>query len=63
MSTLYKVQVGAYKEKKNAQNVVEKLKKAGFKAVIVKESSTGLIGSAPAKSKSGSNTKPSITGL
>lgn len=62
MSTLYKVQVGAFKEKKNAQILVDKLKKAGFKAVIIKESSTGLIGSTPAKSKSG-NTKPSITGL
>lgn len=34
--TLYSVQVGAFKSKKNAQGYVEKLKKAGFEGFIVK---------------------------
>lgn len=33
--TLYKVQVGAFADMKNAENQVKKLKKAGFDAVIV----------------------------
>ena len=33
--TLYKVQVGAYKQKKNAENMSNKLKKRGFPAVCV----------------------------
>lgn len=32
---IYRVQVGAYKIRKNAENMVEKLKKAGFPAIIV----------------------------
>ena len=36
-NTLYKVQVGAYKTKKNAENQVAKLKTAGFEAIIVVE--------------------------
>lgn len=38
--TLYKVQTGAFREKANAQRVVEKLKKAGVPATVVSE--TGL---------------------
>lgn len=34
--TLYSVQVGAFKSKKNAQGYVEKLKKAGFEGFVVK---------------------------
>ena len=34
--TLYSVQVGSFKSKKNAQSYVEKLKKAGFEGFIVK---------------------------
>ncbi|MBQ7116515.1 MAG: N-acetylmuramoyl-L-alanine amidase [Clostridia bacterium] len=34
--TLYSVQVGSFKSKKNAQGYVEKLKKAGFEGFIVK---------------------------
>lgn len=34
--TLYKVQVGAYKSKTNAENMANKLKKRGFPAVCVK---------------------------
>lgn len=34
--TLYSVQVGSFKSKKNAQGYVEKLKKAGFDGFIVK---------------------------
>lgn len=34
--TLYKVQIGAYKQKENAENVVNKLKKRKFPAVCVK---------------------------
>lgn len=33
-STLYKVQVGAYKDKKNAEAEVARLKRAGFDAII-----------------------------
>ena len=33
--TLYKVQVGAYTSKKNAQKCLEKLEKAGFKGTII----------------------------
>ncbi len=33
-STLYRVQTGAFRELKNAQNQVEQLKKAGFEAII-----------------------------
>ena len=33
---LYRVQVGAYSVKDNADNLKEKLKKAGFDAVVVK---------------------------
>jgi len=32
---IYRVQVGAYKIRKNAENMAEKLKKAGFPAIIV----------------------------
>lgn len=32
---IYRVQVGAYKEKKNAENMVKKLKEKGFEAIIV----------------------------
>lgn len=35
--TLYSVQVGAFKNKKNAQTYVEKLKKSGFNGIIVKK--------------------------
>lgn len=35
--TLYSVQVGAFKNKKNAQTYIEKLKKSGFDGVIVKK--------------------------
>ena len=35
--TLYSVQVGAFSSKKNADNYVEKLKKAGFNGYIVKK--------------------------
>ena len=34
--TLYRVQVGAYSKKENAENMVAKLKKAGFDAIIKK---------------------------
>lgn len=34
---IYRVQIGAYKDKSNAQSMANKLKKAGFDAVIVKE--------------------------
>ena len=34
-NTIYKVQVGAYSNKANAENMVKKLKSAGFDAVIV----------------------------
>lgn len=36
-SVLYRVQVGAYKDKTNAETMKKKLEKAGFKAVIIKE--------------------------
>lgn len=36
-NAVYKVQAGAYKVLKNAQNQEEKLKKAGFNTIIVKE--------------------------
>lgn len=36
-NTIYRVQVGAYSSKANAKNVVEKLRKAGFESIIVKE--------------------------
>lgn len=32
---IYRVQVGAYREKKNAENMVKKLKEKGFDAIIV----------------------------
>jgi N-acetylmuramoyl-L-alanine amidase len=32
---IYRVQVGAYREKKNAENMVKKLKDKGFEAIIV----------------------------
>ena len=32
---LYRVQVGAYSERKNAENMLEKLKSAGFEGIIV----------------------------
>ncbi len=35
VKALYRVQVGAYSSKTNAQNMADKLKKAGFDAVIV----------------------------
>lgn len=35
--TLYSVQVGAFKNKKNAQSYIEKLKKSGFNGIIVKK--------------------------
>lgn len=35
--TLYSVQVGAFKSKKNAESYVEKLKKSGFDGVVVKK--------------------------
>lgn len=35
-STLYRVQVGSFKDKKNAKNLITKLKKAGFSGIIVK---------------------------
>ena len=35
--TLYSVQVGAFKSKKSAESYVEKLKKSGFKGIIVKK--------------------------
>ena len=35
--TLYSVQVGAFKNKKNAQSYIEKLKKAGFDGIIIKK--------------------------
>lgn len=34
-NTIYRVQVGAYREKANAESMKEKLKKAGFDAIIV----------------------------
>lgn len=37
ITLLYKVQVGAYKEKANAEKVASKLKKAGFNTAIIKE--------------------------
>ena len=40
---IYRVQVGAYKIRKNAENMVEKLKRAGFPAIIVE----GTMSSAP----------------
>ena len=36
-NTFYRVQVGAYKDKTNAEKVLNKLKKAGFEAIVVKE--------------------------
>lgn len=36
-SKLYRVQVGAYSEKVNAENTVKKLKAAGFDAIIMEE--------------------------
>lgn len=35
--TLYSVQVGAFKNKKNAESYVKKLKKSGFEGIIVKK--------------------------
>ena len=35
--TLYRVQVGAFRNKKNAENYVKQLKKAGFEGFIVKK--------------------------
>lgn len=35
---LYRVQVGAYKEKKNAQNMLNRVKKAGFSDAYIRES-------------------------
>lgn len=40
---VYRVQVGAYKIRKNAENMAEKLKRAGFPAIIVE----GTMSSAP----------------
>lgn len=37
--TLYTVQVGAFKSKKNAENYIEKLKKAGFMGFVVTKKS------------------------
>ncbi len=37
--TLYRVQVGAYSEQKNAKEMCEKLKKLGFEALIITEKS------------------------
>lgn len=37
--TLYTVQVGAFKSKKNAENYIEKLKKAGFTGFVVTKKS------------------------
>lgn len=36
-STVYRVQVGAYSSEANAKSVAEKLRKAGFESIIVKE--------------------------
>ena len=36
-STIYRVQIGAYKSKVNAEEACEKLKRAGFDAIIKKE--------------------------
>lgn len=36
-NTMYRVQVGAYGSESNAKRVVDKLRKAGFEAIIVKE--------------------------
>ena len=35
-NTIYRVQVGAYKQKSNAETMKQKLKNAGFEAIIVK---------------------------
>ena len=37
-TTIYKVQTGAFKEKTNADNLVKDLKKAGYDAVVTKQS-------------------------
>lgn len=37
MSILYKVQIGAYKEKANAESMLKKLRGAGFDAIIVNQ--------------------------
>lgn len=36
-TSIYRVQVGAYKSKANAQDTVKKLQKSGFEAIITKE--------------------------
>lgn len=36
-SIIYKVQIGAYSNKENAEKMIKKAKKAGFEAVIVKD--------------------------
>lgn len=36
-NSLYRVQVGAYRNKSNAENMKKKLQKAGFEAIVVKE--------------------------
>ncbi|MBO7695387.1 MAG: SPOR domain-containing protein [Methanobrevibacter sp.] len=33
---MYRVQVGAYSRKENAENMVKKLKESGFDAVLIK---------------------------
>ena len=37
-TSLYRVQVGAYKEKKNAEDALKKVKKAGFTDAVIKKS-------------------------
>ncbi|MBO7695480.1 MAG: SPOR domain-containing protein [Methanobrevibacter sp.] len=34
--SIYRVQVGAYSRKENAENMVKKLKESGFDAVLIK---------------------------
>lgn len=47
-SVLYRVQVGAYKDKKNAEAMLDKVKAAGFDAFITTNSGT-VVSSTPAK--------------
>ena len=56
---LYRVQVGAYTQKANAEAMLARLKKAGFDAIIVTESAAPAAAPAPAKPaiKKGSKVK------
>jgi N-acetylmuramoyl-L-alanine amidase len=36
-SGLYKVQAGAFKDRKNAEDLVKRLKESGFEAIIISE--------------------------